>query len=223
MCIYDNTNIYYVYQYLREDNTPYYIGKGKNNRAWSTQHKHKPKDESRIQIIQENMSEDDAHNLEIELIAKYGRKDIGTGILRNMTDGGEGTSNRPVKESTREKLRGENNGMYGKHHTEEAKAKIAAGAKRFNETYWTEEQRRKHGELRKGFKHSEETKKKLSLARQGKSSWNKGIVMSDEIRKNMSKSALTRPKHTCPHCNKEVTPQNLSRWHGDNCKQKRES
>ena len=53
---------------------------------------HVPKDKSRIVMIEENMLETDALALEIELIAKYGRKDIGTGILRNMTNGGEGCS-----------------------------------------------------------------------------------------------------------------------------------
>lgn len=87
--------IYYVYQYLREDDTPYYIGKGKDRRAWKS-HKRacgnnlKPKDNSRIQIIQDNLTEQEASNLEIELIAQYGRKDLGTGILRNLTSGGEG-------------------------------------------------------------------------------------------------------------------------------------
>ena len=43
-------------------------------------------------MIAENLSEQAAFDLEIELIAKYGRKDLGTGILRNLTDGGDGAS-----------------------------------------------------------------------------------------------------------------------------------
>jgi hypothetical protein len=43
---------FYVYVYLREDKTPYYIGKGSGDRAWvkhSTETK-PPKDKSRIII-----------------------------------------------------------------------------------------------------------------------------------------------------------------------------
>ena len=82
-------NIYYVYQYLREDNTPYYIGKGKNRRAWSKNHCIAVPDSSRIQIIKNNLTEDEAFQLEINLISQYGRKDLGTGILRNRTNGGD--------------------------------------------------------------------------------------------------------------------------------------
>jgi hypothetical protein len=96
-------NIYYVYAYLRTDGTPYYIGKGKDNRAFV---KHKtPQDRSRIIILQNNLTVEKAHSLETTLIFWYGRKDLGTGILRNLTDGGEGMSGFKHSESTKDKLR----------------------------------------------------------------------------------------------------------------------
>lgn len=85
-------NIYYVYAYLREkDNTPYYIGKGKNNRAYCKEHSVTvPKDKSKIVFYHTELTESDAHNLEKHYIKLYGRKDLGTGILYNQTNGGDG-------------------------------------------------------------------------------------------------------------------------------------
>ena len=84
---------FYVYQYLREDGTPYYIGKGSGRRHLSRNRVvSPPTDKSRIQIIKDNLNEADAFTLETQLIIQYGRKDIGTGILRNKTNGGEGAS-----------------------------------------------------------------------------------------------------------------------------------
>jgi len=47
--------IYYVYAYLREDGTPYYIGKGKNKRAFSKDHSCEiPSDKSKIVFLERN-------------------------------------------------------------------------------------------------------------------------------------------------------------------------
>jgi len=92
-------NIFYVYKYLRSKasknglaGSPYYIGKGRGKRA-SRKANHYvpvPTNAKNIAIVSEGMSELDALQLEMLLIHFYGRVDLGTGCLNNMTDGGDG-------------------------------------------------------------------------------------------------------------------------------------
>ncbi len=114
--------MFYVYQYLREDGTPYYIGKGSGSRAykkWGKKDIKPPKDSSRIVIVQNGLTESQAFDLEIQLIAEHGRKDLGTGILHNKTHGGEGSSGHKIggwkwSEESKAKRRGAGNPQFGK-------------------------------------------------------------------------------------------------------------
>ena len=81
---------YYTYAYLREDGTPYYIGKGKGYRCnyGTGKNCNPPKDRSRIIKLKQNLTEEEAFKHEIYMIALFGKKCDGTGILMNIADGG---------------------------------------------------------------------------------------------------------------------------------------
>jgi hypothetical protein len=200
-------SIYYVYAYLRSKDssialkgTPYYIGKGSNGRAYSKHHTiNLPKDKSNIVILEYNLSENKAFYIEKFLIVCYGRIDIGTGILRNRTDGGEGSSGLVHSSESKMKMsdanKGENNPMYGK----------------------TGENAPNYG---KQF--SEEHRIKMSVAQKGEKSPNYGKRHSMETRAKMSaaKKGKIHPMVECPYCGKQGSGSNMKRWHFDNCKNK---
>ncbi len=98
---------FYTYAYLREDRTPYYIGKGQTHRLLykpKSGDVRPPKDKSRIIFLKQNLTEEEAFKHEIYMIFVLGRKDLETGILRNKTNGGEGSSGWIPDEECRRKM-----------------------------------------------------------------------------------------------------------------------
>ncbi len=93
---------FYAYLWLREDGTPYYVGKGRGDRCFvKYNHRGFPPSLDRIVVLYCD-SEQEALALEVELIAFYGRKDLGLGCLRNFTNGGDGVSGyKQTEESNR--------------------------------------------------------------------------------------------------------------------------
>ncbi len=117
---YSKTTPFYTYLYLRRDGTPYYVGKGKGRRVVQRHHVAIP-EPSHI-FIQYWANESDALEIEKWYIALFGRKDNGTGILRNLTDGGETTNWESMTPEAQERRVA---GLKRWSHTEEAKHHIA--------------------------------------------------------------------------------------------------
>ena len=189
---------YYTYAYLREDKTPYYIGKGKGDRINSKRRSIKPpKDRSRIIYLKQNLTEEEAFRHEIYMIDVFGRIDLGTGILYNRTNGGEGPSGWVPSEETRRKI-----SEAGKGHIvlEETKIKMSEAKKNISEETkkrmckaqkgktFSEEHRKKLSEAKKGKIFSKEHRKKLSEAKSGENNHNYGKTASEETRKKISEA-----------------------------------
>jgi hypothetical protein len=155
--------MFYTYLWLREDGTPYYVGKGKGKRAFKNDGERtvkRPECDFRI-IVQHWASEQEAFAMEQFWIALYGRKDLGTGILRNRTDGGDGPSGAKRSASTIAKLAKRMRGkkMHTTPHSEETKAVLVTKIKAlWEDTEYRDHMVAAHKDQGKGRKLSEHTK-----------------------------------------------------------------
>jgi hypothetical protein len=181
-----------VYEHLRNDtNEVFYVGIGEKEKRAFDKCKRSPYWKSiankvgySVNIIHKDIDWEEAKKIEILLIEKYGRKDLGLGNLVNMTDGGQGSLGLKISEETREKMskaqKGENNPNFGKTLSEEHRQKISEAQKG---KVISEETRQKLREARKGRTFSEETRQKY-----------RNRTYSEETRKKMSEGGKCRKR-----------------------------
>lgn len=105
--------MWYTYLYLREDGTPYYVGKGTRYRITQRSSRKVSVPSTDRIIIQEFDKESEALAAEVFLIEFYGRNDMGCGCLRNHTDGGEGISGHTHSQETRQRISQSRKGKNG--------------------------------------------------------------------------------------------------------------
>jgi hypothetical protein len=175
---------FYSYLWLRDDGTPYYVGKGSGRRAFVPHVFEKktfkpPVDKAHIVLFPMD-SEALALESEVSLIALFGRKDIGTGILRNLSDGGEGVSGLRHSDATKAKMR---------------KPKSAGACRKMSLA------KKGRPSPRKGVRLSPEQIERLSASHIGQKAWNQGLKMSaisEEHRRKIGEASrrmwLTRSK-----------------------------
>ena len=179
-----------VYRHRRLDTFEvFYVGIGKtqkrphsklNRNKWWTNITNKT--EYTSEILYSDISWEDACELEKFLISEYGRMDLRTGKLVNLTDGGEGTLGVIFSEKTRTKMseakKGKPSHNYGKKASKEAREKMSISAT--------------------GRKHSEESKEKNRIASSNVSEEtklkrylkNKGLKRTPEQCKRISESKM---------------------------------
>jgi hypothetical protein len=191
-----------VYQHIRKDNNEiFYIGIGKNENRAKSKSRNNPywhnivkKYGYIIEILYYDLDWKDACIKEIELIKKYGRKDLGNGTLVNLTDGGEGTPN--IGPETLKKI-----SRLGYKHSDEVKKRISESGKLWKRNPMSQEQKQKLSKLKKGNKLrlgsilTDEIKNKISNAHKklynnGYVNPTKGIKFSEERIKKMSETMI---------------------------------
>jgi len=231
-------NTFYVYAYIRSKNsktasagTPYYIGKGKGTRAFK-KHSFPLPINSHVVFLETNLSEIGAFALERRYIKWWGRKDLGTGILLNRTDGGDGISGAilgPRPPEVKEKI---SKGNLGKKLSEETKLKISNSNKGKNLSPKSPETKRKMSIAHTGKEKPSKLKGKtffeiygddFEIQREKRSKSHIGKIygpMSEEHKLKIRNSNKNR-KHIiveCPHCKLNGAKPVMNRWHFENCK-----
>jgi hypothetical protein len=150
---------FYTYLWLREDGTPYYVGKATRlRRARSPEHRVKVPPPERI-LVQDFETEEDALFAEQFLIAGYGRLDLKEGCLTNLTNGGEGHLG--FKQSS-ETIQKRISKTRGQKRSPEIRAKLQAAQKsRIHPSFLL----KGDAHWNRGLARSAETKEKIRLAR----------------------------------------------------------
>jgi hypothetical protein len=118
------------------------------------------------------------------------------------------TARRHHSEVCKATMTGENNPMFGRNHSENAKTSISKankGSKRTAETKFL------MSSIHKGKVVSHDTRSQIRNAMLGK-------PKSEEHCKKLSLAQKNVSKLVCPHCGLLSTPGNAKRWHFDNCK-----
>jgi hypothetical protein len=170
----------YVYKHIRKDtNQVFYIGIGKKekrkdsiyarNKHW---HNIVKKTDYHSEIIEDNLTWEQACEREIFWIKYYGRKDLNEGYLVNKTNGGEGVIGRLISEDEKERLRNARKGSITSEETKEKLRLKQQGRKH------TEEAKNKMSESSKGKSKTEEHKKNISNS-------GKGIKRTEEFKENL--------------------------------------
>lgn len=186
---------FYTYLWLREDGTPYYAGKSFHGRGGNRAFRRgsPPKDRIRIQIWPDEAT---ALAYERYFIEFYGRKDLGTGCLINLTYGGEGTSGHTMSKEGKQILRLVHLGKKLSAVTRQRISSSHKGVKKSSEHI------RKAREGRRIFKLSPEACLRMSLSQKGK-------IRPIETRNKMSRAKKGKKyalgyKHT-PEARKKIS------------------
>jgi hypothetical protein len=230
-----------VYIHKRKDTGQiFYVGIGKKeSRAytnWGRNNYWKDlvgKIEYSIEIIKNNISWEEACQIEKELIKSIGRKDMDLGPLVNKTNGGEGISELAQPKCICPHCNKQGVGHVMKRWHFDNCAKIS---KRKCQNRLICPHCNKEGEIRnikrwhfdncpeftgkpraKGKKRKPYAKRKeCTLTNKKRKPGN----MSDEQKRSISMAmkGVAHKKATCPHCLKEGSRSNMTRWHFNNCK-----
>ena len=184
---------FYTYTYLSKEGIPYYVGKGKDKRAYTYEKGHRPpKDRSKVQICHFS-DEDTALAFEMYLIDFWGRQDLGTGVLRNRAYGGDKPPSQKGLKRSEESLKRISESQKGKTTSEETRKKLSEAGKG---RVFSLEAREKIRDKAIGRKCSEETKKKLSEINLGKKHSPETVQKMSEMRKGKPFPGTINGKHS---------------------------